>query len=167
MARGPIFSGSESAVLVVGDSLVKYVGNVRCDLEVVSLPGKGVDSVFQWVEEHVEKRHKLVVVHVGTNDLAKGVSVYALYNKLCALNALMPAGTQLCISMLFRRWENLFSSCWYSLSAAQLVRFNRNVTELNRLLSCSNISVLDHRSHFRSWKRWITLVQRWELLLGC
>jgi len=153
MARGPVFSGSESAVLVVGDSLVKYVGDVRCDLEVVSLPGKGVDSVFQWVEEHIEARHKLVVVHVGTNDLAKGVSVYALYNKLCALNALMPAGTQLCISMLFRRWENLFSNCWYSLPAGQLVRFNRNVTELNRLLSCSNISVLDHRSHFSSDRR--------------
>ena len=41
MVKGPVYSVSESAVLVVGDSLVEYVGDVRCDLEVVSLSGRG------------------------------------------------------------------------------------------------------------------------------
>ena len=143
-----MFSGRESEVLVVGDSLVKYLGTSVSGLEFVSLPGKGVEAVSQWVGRHVAPRHKLVIVHVGTNDLAGGVPVHTLYNKLCSLNANLPTGVQLCISGVLRRWESRLPGCWYSLSHAQLVSFNRRVDELNCLLSGSGISVLGHHQRF-------------------
>ena len=63
----------------------------------------GVDAVSLLVKEHLVSRHKLVVIHVGTNDLAGGVLVHALYDKLCSLNGCLPTGTQLCVSEVFRR----------------------------------------------------------------
>ena len=66
---------------------VEYLGESRSYLQFVSLPGMGVDAVSLLVKEHLVGRHKLVVIHVGTNDLAGGVPVHALYDKLCSLNA--------------------------------------------------------------------------------
>ena len=149
MGRGPVFGGKESEVLVVGDSLVKYLGESRSYLEFVSLPGKGVDAVSLLVKEHLASRHKLVYIHVGTNDLAGGVPVHALYDKLCSLNASLPTGTQLCVSEVFRRWESNLPGCWYSLSPRELLQFNKNVDQLNHLLSRSSISVLGHHERFR------------------
>ena len=149
MVKGPVYSGSESAVLVVGDSLVKYVGDVRCDLEVVSLPGRGVESVAEWVLENLKLRHKLVLVHVGTNELAsKGASVLELYGMLCALNDSMPPGVHLCVSELFRRWDSCLPDCWYTLSPARLARFNHDVFTLNSLLNHSYFFVLGHHERF-------------------
>ena len=59
-----MFSGRELEVLVVGDSLVKYLGTSVSGLEFVSLPGKGVEAGSQWVGRYVAPRHKLVIVHI-------------------------------------------------------------------------------------------------------
>ena len=113
------------------------------------LPGMGLDAVSLLVKEHLVSRHKLVVIHVGTNDLAGGVPVHALYDKLCSLNAFLPAETQLCVSEVLRRRESSLPGCWYYLSPCELLRFNKNVDQLNHLLSRSGISVAGHHKRFR------------------
>ena len=148
MARGRLcVTGSD--VLVIGDSLVKYLGGTGSALDVVSLPGEGVDSVSRWLAENFDARYKLVIVHVGTNDLSReGASVLELYDKLCALRDLLPSGIHICISYLFGRCLSNLPNCWYNLSKTKLVRFNSNVLELNGLLSRSGISILEHGRGF-------------------
>ena len=111
--------------------------------------GKGVDAVSPLVKEHLASRHKVVDIHVGTNDFAGGVPLSALYDKLCSLNASLPTETQLCVSEVFRRWESSLPGCWYSLSPCGLLRFNKNVDQLKHLLSRSSISVVGHHKRFR------------------
>ena len=99
---------------------VKYLGESRSYLQFSSLPGKGVDAVSLLVKEHIASSHKLVF-HVGTDELAGGVPVHALYDKLCSRNASLPTETQLCVSEVFRRWESSLPGCWYSLSPCELL----------------------------------------------
>lgn len=68
MVREPVcvFSGGEPEVLVLGDSLVKYV--VKFDackrFQVVCLPGEGVRSVGRWLQANIAPKYKLVIIHV-------------------------------------------------------------------------------------------------------
>ena len=45
--------------------------------------------------------------------------------------------------------ESSLPGCWYSLSPCGHFRFNKNVDQLNHLLSRSGISVVGHHKRFR------------------
>lgn len=159
MVRAPVFGGVKSDVLVIGDSLVNGLGRLVSDVEVVSVPGGGIDDVTELLLDNLAGRHKLVIVHVGTNNLSckpgsrRFLTVQQLYYELCWLRSLVPAGTHLVVSELFGRWSS-WQKRWYALSDEELTAFNQKVSHLNSLLRNSHLSVLGHDSNY-GWIRWM------------
>ncbi|GLH09449.1 Uncharacterized protein GBIM_14555 [Gryllus bimaculatus] len=59
-------------ILVVGDSIVRHVGNVNKHIEVVCLLGIRTEQLRSYVERTWELgTPDTVIVHVGTNDLRR------------------------------------------------------------------------------------------------
>lgn len=62
-------ASEEKQILVVGDSMVRHVGQGNRDLEVLCYPGIRVEEVKLKLEQQERRDKKTVILHVGTNDL--------------------------------------------------------------------------------------------------
>ncbi|GLH11573.1 Uncharacterized protein GBIM_16332 [Gryllus bimaculatus] len=58
-------------ILVIGDSIVRHVGNVNKHMDVVCLPGIRTEQLRRYVENRDLGTPDTVIIHVGTNDLRR------------------------------------------------------------------------------------------------
>lgn len=82
-------------VLVAGHSQAKYFGKYLSltDTDVLSYSGFYIDQMFQKLQPTV-RNYNTVVLHIGANDLSRGLSVKAVLDKYQQLTSLeVPSGT--------------------------------------------------------------------------
>jgi hypothetical protein len=63
----------EKRCVVIGDSIIKYVGQQKPELRVKAYPGIRIDELKCQMERREEGNPSVIIVHVGSNDLRREV----------------------------------------------------------------------------------------------
>ncbi|KAJ4451716.1 hypothetical protein ANN_03186 [Periplaneta americana] len=62
-----------ASVIIIGDSIIRHVGNLQPELATECYPGIRVKEMKSVIENQERGDPKNIVLHVGTNDLRRGV----------------------------------------------------------------------------------------------
>ena len=80
-------NNTRKKITVIGDSMVKFLrsdemSSVNNAVNVMKHPGSTTDDMVDYVRPVTRKKPDVIIMHVGTNDLTKGVNTMSKVRKI-------------------------------------------------------------------------------------
>ena len=80
-------NNTRKKITVIGDSIVKFLGSdemssVNNVVNVMKYPGSTTDNTVDYVRPVTKKKPNVIIMHVGRNDLTKGVNTMSIVRKI-------------------------------------------------------------------------------------
>ena len=80
-------SDSKTKIVVVGDSLVKYLrreelSSKKNNVKVITHPGSTTEYMLDYIKPIARRKSNTLIIHTGTNDLTNGVNTMKKVRKL-------------------------------------------------------------------------------------
>ena len=125
-----------SPVLLIGDSLVRFLDGFRSEVSVISLGGARINDVFDILKNELDRLSTFVVIiHIGTNDVNK-VYKPVKVQLICAKEGLRYLFQNIKQLQVYHGFAVVFSGCLYTKSPI----INERIDELNK--SVFNVSTV-------------------------
>ena len=127
---------------ILGDSIIKGISGFRmtntlapsCNKKIVlkSFPGANTEDMWEYIKPTIKRKPDNVILHVGTNDLKKDVTVEEVAENLIKLaTSSFLSGTKIAISGLVPRNDNFSERCDYLNHYLHKACADRNITFIN------------------------------------
>ena len=107
--------------LIIGDSLVQGIKETlfhkNATTKVVSLTGKGIKEVYEFLDKAIftEGKPKIIIIHIGSNDLTKvksveeGKNLEIIYEEMISMVKKKFDSSKIIISMVINRFNEEFN----------------------------------------------------------